>query len=101
MSGEILDPMLMKNGSVVVSRWAWGFILGEEWISRCFHVVSCWVYVCDTWHIEIHSLESSRTRFVLLHVRPCRGLNKTRCSMFGVSCLVCRCTKNKDLDLSL
>ena len=48
-----------------------------------FHVVSCRVYVCDAWCIEIHCFEIGKTPQVSLRSRPWCGLSKVRCFMSG------------------
>ena len=47
------------------------------------HVVSCRVYVCDAWCIEIHCFENGRTPQVSLRSRPWRGLSIIRCFTSG------------------
>ena len=57
---EILDPQLMKNQNAVVSFWVCGSCRVKSRSCSVLHVVSCRVYVCDAWDIEVHGLESNR-----------------------------------------
>ena len=82
VSGEIVDPKLMKDRDAVVSCRVCGFMLGEERILWCSSCCFTSVSVCDAWGIEIHSLESGRT-LVLRHGGRWRGLNKMHCFMSG------------------
>ena len=84
--GECVDPNVMKDREAVVSRWVCGlwFRVGfRANLVMPFHVVSCRVYVCDAWCIELHCCENGRTSQVSLRFRPWRGLSKRRCFMSG------------------
>ena len=43
---------MIKDRFPVVSRWVCDFMLREERILWCFHVVSCRVKVCDAWELN-------------------------------------------------
>ena len=89
VSGDIVDPK--QQGQANEGPRSRCFTLGlwfhvgfrADFVMFFFHVVSCRVYVCDAWCIEIHCFETGRTPQVSLRSRPWRGLSKIRCFMSG------------------